>query len=219
MATKTILFDLDGTLTDPKLGITSAVKFALEKFGIPVNSLDELEPFIGPPLQDTFKELHGFSEDEAKQAISHYREYFADRGMYENEIYPGIAELLGELKERGSVLCVATSKPTYFAEKIADYFKITSYFDFIGGSNLDGTRTDKAEVIRHVLDTANLDASNAIMIGDRKHDIIGANKNSIPSIGVGYGYGSDEELTLAEPSHRAETVEDLRQLLLQWLEQ
>ncbi|GGG86678.1 HAD family hydrolase [Paenibacillus radicis (ex Gao et al. 2016)] len=215
---KTILFDLDGTLTDPKLGITSGVQYALSKFDIHVDNLDTLEPFIGPPLTETFQELYGLSEEQSQQGIAYYREYFADRGMYENELYPGMHELLGGLKERGVSVCMATSKPTFFAEKIADYFDIGRYFDFIGGSNLDNTRTDKAEVIQHVLETQGIDPSETIMIGDRKHDVIGARKNGIPSIAVGYGYGRDEELRLAEPAYRAATVDELAALLRELME-
>ncbi|WP_042159469.1 HAD family hydrolase [Paenibacillus gorillae] len=210
---KTVLFDLDGTLTDPKLGITSGVQYALSKFDIHVDNLDLLEPFIGPPLTETFQELYGLSEEQSQQGIAYYREYFADRGMYENELYPGMHELLGGLKERGVIVCMATSKPTFFAEKIADYFEISRYFDFVGGSNLDNTRTDKGEVIQHVLETQGIDPSDTIMIGDRKHDVIGARKNSIPTIAVGYGYGKDEELRLSEPAYRAATVEELAALL------
>ncbi|MFF2093896.1 HAD family hydrolase [Paenibacillus sp. NPDC058174] len=209
----TVLFDLDGTLTDPKLGITSGVQYALSKFDIHVDNLDTLEPFIGPPLTETFQELYGLSEEQSQQGIAYYREYFADRGMYENELYPGMHELLGGLKERGVRVCMATSKPTFFAEKIADYFEISRYFDFVGGSNLDNTRTDKGEVIQHVLETQGIDPSETIMIGDRKHDVIGARKNGIPAIAVGYGYGRDEELRLAEPAYRAATVDELAALL------
>lgn len=208
-----ILFDLDGTLTDPKLGITSAIQYSLNKFGIQVDNLDALNPFIGPPLAGSFKEFYGFTDEMCTEAIKYYREYFAERGMYENERYEGIKEVLAALKEKGAALYVATSKPTFFAEKIIAYFELDEYFEFIGGSNLDNTRVDKGEVIEHVLQTCNLSAEDAIMIGDRKHDIIGAKRHGMDSVGVGYGYGSEEELKLAEPTYLVGTVEDLGQLL------
>ncbi|MGO4109975.1 HAD family hydrolase [Paenibacillus sp. YAF4_2] len=208
-----ILFDLDGTLTDPKLGITSAIQYSLRKFGIQVDDLDVLNPFIGPPLAGSFKEYYGFTDEMCTDAIKYYREYFAERGMYENERYAGIKEVLAALKEQGALLYVATSKPTYFAEKIIAYFELSEYFEFIGGSNLDNTRVDKGEVIEHVLLTCGLNADDAIMIGDRKHDIIGAKRHGMDSIGVGYGYGNEEELRLAEPTYLAGTVEELGKLL------
>ncbi|CAM3243322.1 HAD family hydrolase [Paenibacillus lupini] len=208
-----ILFDLDGTLTDPKLGITSAIQYALSKFSIEIDNLDVLDPFIGPPLAGSFKEFYGFTDDQCSQAITYYREYFAKRGMYENVRYEGIKELLAALKELGANLFVATSKPTFFAEKIISHFEMSEYFDFIGGSNLDNTRVDKGEVIEHVMQTCGIASEDAIMIGDRKHDIIGAKRHGMDSIGVGYGYGSEEELRLAEPTYLAGTVEELGKLL------
>ncbi|TCM99469.1 phosphoglycolate phosphatase [Paenibacillus sp. BK033] len=208
-----ILFDLDGTLTDPKLGITSAIRYSLSKFGIQIDNLDVLDPFIGPPLAGSFKEFYGFTDAMCTEAIKYYREYFAERGMYENKRYEGIKEVLAGLKEQGASLYVATSKPTFFAEKIISYFELSEYFEFIGGSNLDNTRVDKGEVIEHVLLSCGLSAEDAVMIGDRKHDIIGAKRHGLDSIGVGYGYGSEEELKLAEPTYLAGTVAELGQLL------
>ncbi|MGZ9584461.1 HAD family hydrolase [Paenibacillus marinisediminis] len=212
MRYSTICFDLDGTLTDPKIGITKSVQHALRKFDIHVEDLDQLEPFIGPPLMESFKIYYNFNEAESTRAIEAYREYFRERGMLENEIYPGIRELLVLLKQQKRKLFVATSKPTVFAEPILKHFQIDQYFDEIVGSELDGTRSDKAHVIKHILDTYPCDLSSVLMIGDRKHDIIGARKNEIDSIAVGFGYGSEEELESSRPTYYAATVQDLAQL-------
>jgi len=209
-----LLFDLDGTLSDPKIGITKSVQYALERFGIRVTDLDELEPFIGPPLVDSFREFYSFSEADSRKAVEYYREYFTEQGMFENELYPGMRELLDSLKEQGRSLWVATSKPAVFAEKIADYFSIARYFTAIAGSNLDGTRTDKADVIRYLLEEWNLRTEDSVMIGDRKHDIRGAHCHGMASIAVGYGYGSEEELRAAGPSFFVRTVEELKALFV-----
>lgn len=204
-----ILFDLDGTLTDPKIGITKSVQYALERFGIHVDDLDLLEPFIGPPLMEGFSSIYQFEEEQCKQAISYYREYFSEQGIYENTVYPGIIELLQQLKKEDHQLFVATSKPTVFAEIIIKHFEMSSYFDFIGGSNLDGTRSSKGDVIRYVMDQHGLKQEQSVMIGDRKHDIIGAHQNQIPSIAVEYGYGSREELLGSQPTVICGTVKEL----------
>lgn len=208
-----ILFDLDGTLTDPKLGIMKSVQYSLEKFGIMESNLDKLEPFIGPPLGKSFNEIFAFSESESKRAIEFYREYFKDRGIFENKLYEGIPELLEMLRNQRKTLIVATSKPTVFAQKILDYFDIACYFDYICGSHLDGTRSDKGEIIRYVLDEKSLKISETVMIGDREHDIIGAQKNGIDSIGVLYGYGGDEEIINIHPTYIIKTVGKLYEVL------
>ncbi|OAB47028.1 HAD family hydrolase [Paenibacillus antarcticus] len=210
MQFQNILFDLDGTLTDPKLGITQAVQYALSRFDIVENDLDKLEPFIGPPLAGSFAEYYGFSELDCKKAVEYYREYFSDRGLYENEVYVGILQLLQSLINQRRMLIVATSKPTVFAERIIQHFEMTPYFTHIYGSNLDGTRSDKGEIIRAIIEDNNLDKSQTVMIGDRKHDIIGAHKNDIASIAVEYGYGSHEELTVSKPTYIVKTVEELK---------
>lgn len=210
-----ILFDLDGTLTDPKVGITKSVQYSLKKNGIVVDSLSDLEKFIGPPLKESFIEFYSFNEKNSMQAIEYYREYFKDKGIFENEVYEGITILLKELKSRGFIIAVATSKPTVFAERIIEYFGLTEYFDIIIGSNLDGTRTSKAEVIRYVIDELAIEKlEEAIMIGDRKHDVIGAQNNNIDSIGVLYGYGSTEELEAVNPTYIVNSVSSLYQLLI-----
>lgn len=212
---KVILFDLDGTLSDPKMGITKSVQYALEKMNIVEPNIDKLECFIGPPLQVSFAEYYNFDEKNTQKAIELYRERFKEKGMYENEIYKDIPQLLMSLKEQQYTLVVATSKPTVFSEQILKYFNIEQYFDLIVGSNLDGTRTSKTEIIQYILDRYNehkLD--NFIMIGDRKHDIIGANNTGIDSIGVTYGYGSYEELSSSNPSYIVNSVIELKNIVL-----
>jgi phosphoglycolate phosphatase len=209
------LFDLDGTLTDPKLGITSSVQYALGKMGITVADLDELLPFIGPPLAESFQEFYGLSTKEAKQAVEYYREYFAIKGMYENAVYPGIMELLSDLTKRNKKIVMATSKPTVYSEQIAKHFGFFEFFTYIAGSNLDGTRVDKAEVIAFALDLiCCTDKQKIVMVGDRRHDIIGAQKNKLDVIGVEYGYGGRIELLAAKPTYIAATVNELAQIVL-----
>ena len=210
MQFQNILFDLDGTLTDPKMGITQAVQYALTRFDIVEDNLDNLESFIGPPLAVSFAEFYGFSELDCKKAVEYYREYFADKGLYENEVYAGILELLQLLVNQQRTLIVATSKPTVFAEKIMQHFGMAPYFKHIYGSNLDGTRSDKGEIIQAIIEENDLDKSRTIMIGDRKYDIIGAFKNDIATIAVEYGYGSHEELLNSKPTYIVNTVEELK---------
>jgi len=208
-----VLFDLDGTLTDPKLGITSAVRYSLQRLGVEAPSADELTVFIGPPLWASYKKYFGFDEEKANEAVTLYREYFADRGLFENELYAGIPEMLADLRERGFRAFVATSKPSVYARRITDHFGLSAYFESVEGSELDGRRSDKAELIAHVLASFGLDKRRTVMVGDREHDIIGAVKNGIASIGVGYGYGSREELEAAGASHYVASVEELRDIL------
>jgi len=209
-----ILFDLDGTLTDPKVGITLSVQYALEKMGIYEEDADKLTPFIGPPLLSAFKEFYHMNDEEATLAISYYRERFSKVGLYENEVYLGIRELLVELKKQGKKLIVATSKPTVFSVKILEHFDLLHFFTTVIGSNLDGTRTEKGDVIEFALHDQNLkERERIIMVGDRKHDVIGAKKNGIDVIAVKYGYGSQEELVTAEPNHMVSSVGELFNLL------
>lgn len=210
----TILFDLDGTLTDPKVGITKSVQYALKKLGIYEENLESLSKFIGPPLRNSFREYYLLDETRVQKAIEYYRQYYSPYGIFENEIYPEIPILLHDLKVAGKILTVATSKPTVFAEKILHHFDIHQYFDSVVGSNLDETRTTKEEVIEYALTTiGEADRKKIVMIGDRKHDIIGAKMNHIDSIGVTYGYGSLEELQIEKPTHMIDDVEGLRKLL------
>lgn len=208
-----LLFDLDGTLTDPMVGITSSVQYALEKFGIHVRYLKELIPFIGPPLAESFQKFYGFSKEDAEKAIQYYREYYAPKGIFENEVYEGIPEMLAHLTEAGFTLLVATSKPTVFARKVLKHFGMEDYFSFVGGSELDGSRTKKAEVISYILKTCGIEAKEAIMIGDRRHDIEGGKACGLESIGVLYGYGTEQELTEAGADHIIRTVAELEDYL------
>lgn len=210
-----ILFDLDGTLTDPRLGITRSVQYALNKMGIKENDLDKLTRFIGPPLAYSFQDFYGFDEKEAWQAVEFYREYFAVKGIFENRVYEGIPELLQELYDCGLTLAVATSKPTVFAEKILRHFAIDKYFAAVVGSHLDGSRVDKGEVIEETLKVLGIDdAGKAVMVGDRKHDIIGAHRNNVKAVAVGYGYGCEEEFRQAGADYVVWTVEELKIFLL-----
>lgn len=210
----TILFDLDGTLTDPKVGITKSVQFALAKLGIDEPNLEKLTPFIGPPLDVSFQQFYAFNSSEVEQAVGYYRENFTKSGMYENVIYEGISELLKFLKDKSKQLVVATSKPTVFAEQILNYFDIDRFFDRVVGSNLDGSRSNKAEIVEYAISKySGTPKSDFIMVGDRKYDIIGANENGIDSIGVMYGYGTQEELAQANATYMVDTVEKLFNLL------
>lgn len=213
----TILFDLDGTLTDPGIGITNSVAYALNKYNIQVKDRSELYKFIGPPLHESFENFYGFSKEEALKAVEYYREYYKDKGIFENYVYEGIKELLKELKAAGKTLVLATSKPEIFAKQILEHFQLESYFTYIAGSNLDGSRTKKDEVIRYALDSCNISTKDqmaqTIMIGDRKHDALGAGKVGIDSIGVLFGYGSSEELKEAGATYIAKNVDSLSELL------
>lgn len=211
-----ILFDLDGTLTDPGLGITNSVAFALSHFGITVSDRSELYRFIGPPLMDSFMEFYGFSEEQATEAVRVYREYFADRGWAENTVFDGIEDLLAALVAEGKTLLVATSKPQVFAEKILHHFGLAKYFTHICGVALQAPRGyGKAEVIREALAKARVtDFSTAVMVGDRHHDIDGAKAVGLESIGVLYGYGDREEHEAAGADVILESVAELRSVLL-----
>ncbi|MDE6056344.1 MAG: HAD family hydrolase [Lachnospiraceae bacterium] len=215
-----ILFDLDGTLTDPKLGITSSVQYALRALGIEEPSLDKLEPFIGPPLADSFREFYGLDEERIVTAIAKYRERFNNQGIYENEIYPGIAEMLAALKASGKKLSIASSKPTEFVERILDYFAIRTYFDVIIGSNMDGTRSKKEEVVEEALRqmlpggmTPAEKKAAVAMVGDRRFDIEGAKEHGITSVGVSFGYAPEGELEQAGADFIVDTVDALSEVL------
>lgn len=205
-----LLFDLDGTLTDPAEGITNSVIHALRKWEIEVSDKRELYCFIGPPLSASFKKYYGFSDEDSLKCVEYYREYFRDRGIFENKVYRGIDNLLGELKKSGKVLILATSKPETFAKKILDHFDLTKYFDFVAGASMDESRNKKADVIRYALGMAQItDTSRALMIGDRDQDILGAKANGLDSLGVLYGYGDMAELEGAGATYIAENVEDI----------
>lgn len=210
-----ILIDLDGTISDSEEGITKSVQYALKHLGIEIDDLSSLRKHIGPPLHDGFKEFWDLNEEQATYAVSKYREQYSTTGIFQNQLYPGIKELLIDLKESGKKVIMATSKPEFFAKKIMEYFDLTKYFDDICGSSMDGTRSKKGDVIRYALEQNNLtDLENIVMIGDRFHDIDGAVENGIASIGVLYGFGSKEELIAAKADMIAATVDELRTILL-----
>lgn len=214
MYRKYLFFDLDGTLTDPMQGITRSVRYALRHFGIEVADLRELTPFIGPPLADSFKERYGMTDTEAETAVAKYREYYAPKGIFENEVYPGIPSLLADTAAAGCVNVMATSKPTPFARQIAAHFGLEPYFRLISGSTLDGRRTTKADVIRHALGELQIAPREAVMIGDRRYDVEGAAETGLDSIAAGWGYAQPGELEAARPGRFAPDVAALRHLLL-----
>lgn len=211
----TLLFDLDGTLTDSFLGIARSAQYALSQLGIDEPELAAFRRFIGPPLYDSFTEYYHLSPAEARRAVSLYRERYRDTGIFENRLYDGIPELLQALRQAGFSLCLATSKPEVFARRILAHFGIAEYFSFVAGSLLDGTRDDKAEVIRYVLEQRSIaEPAAALMIGDRKHDAIGAQENGVPFCGVLYGFGSEEELAAYPHVCLAQTPAGVGEFLL-----
>ncbi len=212
-APPTVLFDLDGTLTDPKPGITGSVQYALEKLGRPVLTQDELVWVIGPPLQASFAELLG-DEVLAIEGLRLYRERFSVTGLFENAVYPGIPECLASLKAAGLDLHVATSKPRVFAERIIEHFGLKPFFTTVYGSELDGTRVDKRDLIAHIVEETKLDPQRALMIGDRKHDAIGAAAAGIEAIGVSWGYGLPGELLEAGVKNVIDHPEGLAPVIL-----
>jgi phosphoglycolate phosphatase len=210
-----ILMDLDGTITNPKAGITKSVQYALRANGIIIDDLDTLCRHIGPPLRGSFIEFYGFSEAQAEAAVAKYREYFSVTGIFENEEYEGMRELLRKLKAADKSLIVATSKPEIFARQIIEHFGLQEYFEDICGANLDDTRGTKEEVIRYALEKNGIkDYSEVVMVGDRKHDVEGAKAVGLDSIGVLYGFGSKEELVEAGAGQIAATVEELYDVIM-----
>lgn len=210
----TILFDLDGTLTDPEEGITRSFQYALHHFGIEEKDPARLREIIGPPLLESFTRQYGFSQIDALLAVDVYREYFSQTGIYENRLYPGVEEMLKTLQQAGKKLMLATSKPTVFANRILEHFNISQYFTFVAGSELNGNRSAKAEVIQWALATSGTNPRKAVMVGDRKHDIIGAIETNVDTIAVLYGYGSREELEEAGASFFAETPQQAAEYIL-----
>lgn len=211
---KYILFDLDGTLTDPEIGITNGVMYALEKFGIKVNDRKELLCFIGPPLIDSFTQFYDMSHEDALQAIVYYREFFGVTGIYENEVYDGIEEVLATLKEQGKKLILATSKPEKYANIILEHFGLLKYFDCVVGATFDGSLNYKSDIIRVALERGQVDdITKAVMIGDRHHDIDGGKANKLATIGVLYGFGSLEEFKECGADYVAETPVDILRII------
>lgn len=211
-----VFFDLDGTLTDPKEGITKSVAYALKHFGIEVDP-NELTHFIGPPLTGSFEAYYGFSHEQAIQAVKFYRERFGTIGLFENKVYPGIEALLKLLKAQSRKLAVATSKPYVFSIRILEKYGLAQYFDWVVGSELDGTRDKKCEVIEEVLGQAGItkqELSQCLMVGDRKHDIEGAKLCQITSLGVQYGYSEAGELEKAGADIIVQNIEELQAFFL-----
>jgi len=208
---KNILIDLDGTLTDPKVGITTSARYGLEKIGHPISDEINIDWIIGPPLKASLAKILNVEADHvlAEQALMGYRERFAVKGLYENHVFEGVAETLAELKRRGYRLFVATAKPTVYAKQILEHFDLAQYFTDIYGSELNGDRTNKAELIQYILAQQQLQADQCMMVGDREHDIFGARQNGIDTIAVNYGYGSQEELALAQPKYQIDRFNQL----------
>lgn len=211
---QTILFDLDGTLTDSGQGILNSVAYALEKMGIEEPDTANLNRFIGPPLYESFSRFYQLSPEDTQSAVDAFRVYFKEKGMFENQLYPGIIPLLEELRTAGKTLVIATSKPEIFAKQILEHFGIAHYFDVIAGASLDSSRISKADVIGYAINQLEAFPNNAVMIGDREHDIEGARRHQLPAIGVLYGYGNKQEFEKAGATMIVETVQDLKRVLL-----
>lgn len=215
MSYQYILFDLDGTLTDPSEGIVNSVIYALKKQGITENDREKLKSFIGPPLIDAYMEHYGFSKEKAMETVMFYREYFSVTGLFENQIYHGIAPLLKKLYDAGNRLVLATSKPQPFAEQILEHFGIREYFYFVAGATMDESRSHKNAVLEYAIKECGIkDPSRSVMIGDRKYDVLGGKKFGFKTIGLLYGFGSEEEINDCNPDFIAKTVDELAEILL-----
>lgn len=210
-------------MTDPKEGICTCVQYALSAMGIEEPDLDKLEPFIGPPLKGSFQEFYHMSEEQAQAAVEKYRERFQDKGVFENKLYPGIPEMLQALNSKGMFLGVASSKPTVFVRQILEHFQIARYFKVVVGSELDGTRVNKEEVVAEALKQLfgdkPVEPDQVYMIGDRRFDTEGAKAQGIESVGVTYGYGSMEELKESKTDYIVRSVEELQKFLLRGTEE
>lgn len=211
---KIVFFDLDGTITDPKEGITKSVAYALAKYGIHVENLDSLCPFIGPPLHVSFQEFYGFDAEKSMEAVKYYREYYSEKGIFECYLYEGIPELLKHLKEKGDIVVLATSKPTEFAKQLLEHFDIMKYFDHVSGSTMDGSRVEKADILRYALRWyPDVPKKDMIMVGDRKFDSQGAAEVGIRCVLVEYGYGDISELEACKPLAIRKTVKEVQNFL------
>lgn len=213
---KRLLFDLDGTLTDPFLGITRSVAYSLKSFGIEVDDLETLKPFIGPPLDVSFREYYHMDEAQSWKAVEKYREYFSKKGLFENKVYEGMEDFLQSLLNMDMKLYVCTSKPEVFAKEILDHFSLTPYFTGIYGATLDGSLKNKGDVIAHCIKQEQLNIQDCMMVGDRQHDIVGAHQNQIPCIGVLYGYGSLEEFQEYHCDYIAKDLIELKKIIEEW---
>ena len=213
MDKKYLLFDLDGTLTDPQEGITNSVAYALRQYGI-IEDPKNLTRFIGPPLHISFRNWYGFDEAKAFEAVAHYRVYFGDKGIFENAVFDGIPEMLKDLRDAGFNLLLATSKPEIYAKQILDHFGLSQYFHHICGATMDASRSRKADVITYALETAGItDKAQAVMVGDRHHDIDGARENGLASAGVLWGFGNEAELNNAGADVLAHTPDELIRII------
>ena len=211
---KNIIFDLDGTLTDSAPGIKKSACYALNKYNITPGD-DELTRMIGPPLKQSFQSIYGFSSEKTEEVIGHYREYFRAQGIFDNSLYPGVKQMLKSLTEDGRQLFVATTKATVFARQVLEHFKIAGFFSQVVGSNLDGSRSAKAEIIETIFSlSAGLLKTETVMVGDRKYDILGAQAHQLDSIAVLYGYGTLGELEAAKPTVIVNSLQELSTLLL-----
>ncbi len=211
-----ILMDLDGTITNPKQGITKSVQYALKAMGIMTEDLDSLTKHIGPPLKDGFMEYYDFTEEEADRAVDKYREFYNIHGIFDNEPYEGMDRLLAGLKKAGKSVIVATSKPEPLARRILGHFKLEEYFTDICGATFDDKRSRKEEVIRYALRKNKItDLTRVVMVGDRKYDTEGAKAVGIASVGVLYGFGSEEELRMAGTDRIVATLEELYQAVME----
>lgn len=209
-----LFFDLDGTLTDPGVGITNSIIYSLKKFNIEMEDRTSLYKFIGPPLIESYRKYFGFNEEECTKAVVYYREYFGDKGKFENEVYNGIPELLQNLMDKGYKLVLATSKPEHFAFEIMEHFELAKYFHCMCGSSVHETQETKADVIRKAIKKCNIqDLEKVLMIGDRMHDIEGANECGIKSAGVMWGYGSTEEFNEYGANYIVQNLKELSELI------
>lgn len=217
MKYKYILFDLDGTLTNPEEGITKSFAYALEHMGIPVEDRKELRKVIGPPLLVSFDEFYHFTKEQALEATAKYRERYSDVGWAENEVYDGVEEMVKTLSEQGASLILATSKPERYAVKIMEHFGLSKYFTMLCGADDYATnRSTKEEVVRYAIEQNGItDIGEVIMVGDRKYDVVGAAAVGIKTIGVLYGFGDEEELSAAGAIHIVKTPQELTQYLLE----
>lgn len=211
---KYILFDLDGTLTDSKEGLFKSIQYALSHYGIDEKNPEKLKCFIGPPLHYAFCEFYGFSEERADEAVKIFRERFSVKGIYENKLYPGIFDMLKSLKENGKVLALATAKPEHFAKTVIDYFDISQFFDCVVGTTFENKDHSKSNIINKALKKINAEKDEAIMVGDRKFDILAAKECGIKSIGVKYGYAPENELKDFGADFIVDTTTELKELLL-----
>ena len=204
------LFDLDGTITDSAPGIVNSVIYALKKLGIEETDREKLLAFIGPPLTESFQKFYGFSEEDSWKGVEYYREYYAEKGIFECTVYNGVEETLRKLKDSGKKLIVSTSKPEVYARQIIEHFGLMKYFDYVAGMELDGGRGTKAQVIEYALKNCQIkDVKEVLMIGDREHDVLGSKQFDIDCVGVLYGFGSREELENVDAKYIVSRPEEL----------